>query len=43
MKYPVSSFAALLVMMLIPGGLSAQADSLENLPNLLIPKFTTAL
>ena len=43
MKYPVSSFAALLVMMLIPGGLSAQADSLENLPNLLIPKFTTSL
>ena len=43
MKNPVSSLAALLVMMLIPGGLSAQADSLENLPNLLIPKFTTSL
>lgn len=43
MKNPVSRLAALLVILLTPGGLSAQADSLENLPNLLIPKFTNSL
>lgn len=43
MKNPLSRVAALLVVLLIPEGLSAQADSLENLPNLLIPKFTNSL
>lgn len=43
MKNPKSAVAALLAILLIPVGLNAQADSLENLPNLLLPRFTNSL
>jgi len=43
MKNPKSAVAALLAILLIPAGLNAQADSLENLPNLLLPRFTNSL
>jgi hypothetical protein len=43
MKNPISAVAALLAILLIPAGLNAQADSLENLPNLLLPRFTNSL
>lgn len=43
MKNSIPGVAALLAVLLIPAGLSAQADSLENLPNLLLPRFTNSL
>lgn len=43
MKNLTYRVTALLVVMLIPTGLSAQSDSLENLPNLLLPRFTNSL
>jgi len=43
MKNPITGVAALLAMLFIPAGLNAQADSLVNLPNLLLPRFTNSL
>jgi len=43
MKNPITGVAALLALLLIPAGLNAQADSLVNLPNLLLPRFTNSL
>ncbi len=43
MKNPISGVAALLALLLIPASLNAQSDSLVNLPNLLLPRFTNSL
>ena len=43
MKNPISGVAALFAILFIPSGLNAQADSLVNLPNLLLPRFTNSL
>lgn len=43
MKNPIQKTAILLLTVFLFEGLNAQTDTLKNLPNLLLPRFTTSM